>query len=90
MDYPDDLPWIIYWRTRVPLQSLPRRVVTSISTSGVTDANIVRPQIPYGASGWRLRDDQPWQPMDSLPKHWLPFLDRERGTALDPRPKLEK
>jgi hypothetical protein len=74
---PDSLPWMIEWRVgKVVLTSLPRRAVESISSSGDTNADIVRPQIPMGCTGWRLPDEPEWRKMGELPKEWMPFLNR--------------
>jgi hypothetical protein len=93
MTLPDDLPHVIDWRMKsraVVLTSLPRRPVEHTSSNGQTNAAVVRPTIPVGADGWRVRDGDPWRPLDQLPPHWLPFLNRARGTSHDPRAKLDK
>lgn len=95
MTFPDDLPWMVEWRMNGPgerpcvLSSLPRRPVTAQGTSGKTDACIVRPQFPAGANAWRLPGRE-WQSLAAIPKHWMPFLDRKRESALDFRPKNEE
>lgn len=91
--FPDDLPEILFYqlgtaRHPVSQPTLPRRPVRYISSSGLTDSAIVCPRIPYGAQGWRVDPEDAWQPLDTIPKHWLPYLNRERGTQMDPRPKL--
>jgi hypothetical protein len=82
---PDDLPSIIFWRlqavlkshtTIIVLTSLPRRKVESIASSGATNAPIVRPNIPLCADAWRIDSYADWQPLATIPKHWLPFLQR--------------
>ncbi len=89
---PADLPPIVYWRmaSRIALTSLPHEPVRYISTSGNTNANIVRPQVPFGATGWRTRDDEPWKPLAEIPPEWLPFFDRPRPSEMDPRPPIGK
>ena len=84
MPYPDDLPWWIDYRMPAgpPLPTLPRRLVESVSSSGATNANVVRPHIPVGATAWReVRDGivGPWRPLAEIPLVWLPFLER-KGT----------
>jgi hypothetical protein len=87
MNLPDDLPFMIdYLVGKVVLTTLPRRPVSPISTSGDTDAKIVRPQIPYGTTAWRRTGETVWRSLSAIPKHWLPFLDRQRGTEWDCRP----
>jgi len=91
--FPDDLPEILFYRLGtathpVSLPTLPRRPVRYVSSNGQTDAAIVCPRIPYGAQSWRIDPEDEWQPLDTIPKHWLPFLNRERGTEMDPRPKI--
>lgn len=88
MTFPDDLPWVIFYRCGSTSRiGLPRRPVHYVGTSGNTDARDVCPQIPYGCTGWKINQYHPWRPLTELPKHWLPFLDRERGSEMDPRPK---
>lgn|SRR5262245_20301956 len=85
---PDDLPEIIYWQLDFAvLTSLPRTPVQYVGSGGATNAAIVRPHIPYGTRAWRESEDGPWRPLKHLPPHWLPFLNRKRGTEMDPRPK---
>lgn len=84
---PDDLPWTIYWRVgKVVLVSLPRKAVSFVSTSGCTNAANVRPNIPHGADAWRIAGCS-WRPIPDIPARWMSFLERERGTEHDPRPK---
>ncbi len=100
MTFPDDLPSVLVYLlgiypdrtgqnggrpTEIVLATYPRRPVVSISTSGNTDASTVRPTIPYGCKGWRVLGETAWKPLKDLPRPWMPFLMRERGTAHDPR-----
>lgn len=88
MIYPADLPNVIEYRCGKTVRiSLPRQPVKYISTSGNTNAAQICPMIPYGCDGWRLSADKDWRPLKTIPAHWMPFLNRERGTELDPRPK---
>ncbi len=90
MTFPPDLPWIVEYRVGCTVRgALPRRRVESISSSGETNARIVCPTIPYGADAWRVAGGD-WQPLESIPEAWRPFLMRQRGTLMDPRPPLEK
>lgn len=41
--------------------------------------------IPYGCTGWREGGTKAWRPLSEIPKHWLPFLNRERETEMDSR-----
>jgi hypothetical protein len=85
---PDDLPGIIYWQLDYAvLTSLPRTPVRFVGSGGATNAAIVRPCIPFGTRAWRTQPDNPWLPLDDLPTHWLPFLNRKRETEMDPRPE---
>lgn len=95
--FPDDLPLVIEYRlgpvsdaagneVYISKCTYPFRSVSYISTSGKTDACMVCPRIPYGASGWRPLRQGEFRPMKDIPKHWLPFLQRERQTEMDPRP----
>jgi hypothetical protein len=89
MTYPPDLPWMLEYRVGATvIMTLPRRPVFFISSSGATDAAIVHPQIPYGCTGWRRVGEEAWRALETLPDHWRPFLQRERGTELDPRHKI--
>lgn len=87
MEFPEDLPGIIeyHMRSGVILHALPRRPVETVSTSGKTTASYVRPTIPLGCDGWRLVAEEAWRPLSDLPMAWRPFLDRKRGTPMDPR-----
>jgi len=77
-EMPESLPWIIWYQVgQVLLASLPRREVRSIGSSGCTDAVIVRPWIPAGATGWRADQHSPFRPMSELPAEWMPWLDRQ-------------
>ena len=90
MEYPADLPEIIQYRTgKITRTSLCRRPVRYIGTSGCTDAALVCPRIPIGADAWRVQSSDQWRPLSELPEAWLPFLNRERGTEMDPRPKVK-
>jgi len=96
MTFPDDLPLVVVYRlgsypdrdrklAPITKCTYPRRPVVSISTSGNTDAAMICPRIPHGCTGWRLLTDaeDDWKPVEALPPHWLPFLNRERGTFMD-------
>jgi hypothetical protein len=84
---PDDLPGIIYWQLDFAvLTSLPRTPVRYVGSGGATNAAIVRPCIPIGTKAWSQSADGPWRHLQELPSHWMPFLNRERGTEMDPRP----
>ena len=86
MNFPPDLPEIIEYATGpVSRYALPRKPVEFVSSSGKTTAAQVCPQIPYGASAWRLTCNHEWRPLSELPKHWLPFLQRARPSVMDPR-----
>lgn len=96
MTLPDDLPHVIEWRmsyseryqTDIILTSLPRRPVRMIGSGGKTDAAIVRPQIPYGARGWRLIGEGEWRRLRDIPAHWMPFVNRDRPSEMDFRPRF--
>lgn len=90
MTLPDDLPGMIEYKVgTMTLTTLPRRPVQSVGTSGDTDADIVRPMIPYGCTGWRLPQEPDWNPLSSIPAHWMPFLNRKRPSEIDMRDSLE-
>ncbi len=77
MTYPDDLPYMLEYRCgSVVLTTLPRTPVVNISTSGDTNAKIVKPNIPYGVTGWRRCGEMEWRPLSELPAEWMPFLNR--------------
>lgn len=83
IEFPADLPWLIFWKCgNTDRPALPRRPVSNVSTSGVTDADEVCPQIPYGATAWRLPGGT-WQPIETIPAAWLPFLNRQRPGPMD-------
>lgn len=84
MTFPDDLPSLIEYRTGDQvLRTFPHRPVEAISSSGDTNAKWIRPQIPIGATGWRLAHETEWRPMKAIPASWLPFLNRPKGSAMD-------
>lgn len=86
---PDGLPWIIFYRLGDLVKSaLPRTPVMFVGSNGGTNAAIVCPQIPSGATGWQLAGETLWKPLRDLPPEWLPFLNRRRGTRHDPRRRL--
>lgn len=94
MDYPDDLPSLIEYSlgqmadgTPKILVAMPRRPIEMRGSSGKHNADIVHPQIPVGTLGWRPMGDTQWYSLESIPEHWLPFLQRERPGPLDPRPR---
>jgi hypothetical protein len=90
MNFPDDLPWMIEYQVgTVVLTTLPRRPVSFRGSSGTTDANVIHPRIPVGCTAWRPAGEMAWRPLLEIPRHWLPFLQRERGTPMDPRPKQD-
>jgi hypothetical protein len=97
MEFPSDLPHVLHYRLpskyRVPgtydcgvtvRVTMPRRAVRFISTSGVSNAPETCPTIPPGADAWRLAGGD-WQPMSAIPPEWMPFLERRRGSEMDPR-----
>lgn len=85
--FPPGLPSILeYCCGPVVLYALPRTPVEFVSSSGKTTAALVKPTIPTGATGWRLSRQTEWRPLSELPTSWLPFLNRRRGTVMDPRP----
>lgn len=91
---PADLPGMLEYRCPtslgpVVITTLPRRPVESISSSGKTTAVTLHPNIPLGADGWRLATENEWHPMAELPRHWLPYLERQRGTVMDPRSRVD-
>lgn len=87
MDLPDDLPTILFYRVgKTCKPCLPRRPVQAVKAGGRTNAPVVCPQIPLGTTGWMLATDTDWRPLSDLPKHWLPFLNRERLSPMDFRP----
>jgi hypothetical protein len=89
MIYPDDLPHMLEYRLEYAVvTTLCRTPVRSISTSGDTNARIVKPRIPLGCTGWRKVGETTWRPLDTIPPNWMPFLNRERPSEMDPRPKL--
>lgn len=89
MEFPESLPSILQYQmsSGVTLYALPRRPVETVSSSGKTTASYVNPVVPHGAVAWRLVAEDEWHPLSELPEAWLPFLQRERGTVHDPRPK---
>ncbi len=90
MKFPDDLPELVEYRIGVTVRgTLCRRPVRFIGSNGATDSPQVCPQIPIGTDAWRLPGGD-WKPLEAIPKHWMPFLDRERGTEMDPRDKRRK
>src|ERR1700733_13759904 len=62
---------------RNTLWSLPRKSLQSISSSGVTNAPIVKHYIPDGADAWRLSPDEDWKPMSNFPEEWKQYLERK-------------
>lgn len=87
MQFPDGLPAILFYCCGPVIRvAMPRTPVEFISSSGKTTAPYVCPTIPIGASGWRLADREEWRPLCELPPPWLPFLNRQRGSVMDPRP----
>lgn len=92
MKFPVDLPWIVEYRCGKTVRAtLCRHPVAFIGSNGATDSPQVCPQIPLGCDGWRLVGESDWKPLEDIPAHWKPFLERERGTEMDPRrkPKCE-
>jgi hypothetical protein len=88
LTFPEDLPWMIEYRVGSTVRiTLPRVPVHYVSSSGSTDAAIVCPRIPLGCTGWRRAGELAWRSLKDVPRAWMPFLDRERGTEMDPRPK---
>ena len=91
MDFPDDLPGMLEYRmtSGIVLTALPRRPVETVGSSGRNTAPIVKPTIPHGANAWRRATETEWRPLSTLPAAWLPFLNRQRGTVMDPRPRVD-
>ena len=92
MNCPDDLPHVLYYRMRterVILTALPRKPVRPRGTNGESDAALVRPRIPYGATAWST-DVITWRPLAELPKHWLPFVDSPYRCEKDYRDPPER
>ena len=88
MNFPDDLPFILEYRCGKTVRiTLPRRPVSFVSTSGKSDAPLVCPQIPLGCSGWRRAGESEWRLMKDLPQAWMPLLERQRPSVMDPRTK---
>lgn len=92
MVFPPDLPGIIAYRMGPPgaprpivQYALPRRKVEYHGSSGKTNSTEVCPRIPRGAQAWQLVTEAEWRPMDTIPLSWLPFLNRERPSEMDPR-----
>lgn len=91
MDFPADLPGILHYRVGATVRAtLPRTPVVYVSSSGSTNAATVCPCIPLGATGWRLAGEREWKPLSALPAAWMPFLNRARGSAMDPRPAMKE
>lgn len=85
---PYSLPEIIYYRCgNVILTALPRTPVAFKGSSGATNAAIVKPRIPLGVTHFGATIDgvRKWRPISEIPKEWLPFVQRNRRTAMDPR-----
>jgi hypothetical protein len=86
MEIPDTLPAIIEYRVgSVVLIALPRRPVRSRGSSSATDAATIMPRVPLGTEAWRLPGGD-WRPLSDVPVSWRPFLNRDRPSAMDPRP----
>ena len=88
--FPDDLPGILHYRVGKTIRiALPRTPVAYHGSSVATNATQVCPQVPLGCSGWQLVTDPKgfWRELSELPPAWMPFLNRERGTVMDPRHK---
>jgi hypothetical protein len=96
VEFPADLPEILCYRLgtyhgqEVILKQLPRTPVHYVGTSGCTNAAQVCPRIPHGATGWKHAGEEGWRELCTLPRHWFPFINRERGTEMDPRPGLKR
>jgi hypothetical protein len=65
--------------------TLCRQPVRFVGSSGTTNAATICPRIPSGCDGWRRAGENDWRELKTIPPHWMPFLNRERGTELDPR-----
>jgi hypothetical protein len=90
MTFPADLPGIIEYRNSVGIiRQLPRTKAESVGGNGNTNANVIHPTIPPGVTAWRVPPSIDWLPLDQLPPHWMPFLNRRRGSAMDPRPPIK-
>lgn len=90
MKFPDDLPDIIAYRMGPPgdprpivQYALPRTKIEALGSSGKTNAAEVCPMIPYGAQAWQRVTETEWRPLDTIPKAWLPFLNRSRPSEMD-------
>lgn len=91
MIFPNDLPGILHYRVgNTVIVTLPRKPVQFVGSGGSTTAATVCPRIPYGCSGWRRVSETEWRGIDTLPVAWLPYLNRERGSEMDPRTKETK
>jgi hypothetical protein len=69
MKPPDDLPNILYYKCgSTVLVALPLHPKNRC------------PRIPVGATGWKLAKElengTEWHPLETLPQHWMPFLER--------------
>lgn len=84
IDFPPTLPGILDYlmASGIVIYALPRRPVMAKGGNGATDAHDVTPRIPCGAVAWRLHDETDWRPMNTLPKQWLPYLNRTKGSPL--------
>jgi hypothetical protein len=88
---PDDLPCIIEYRCGCTVRlALPRMPVEAQGSSGKTNQANVCPQIPVGADAWRKVTEAAWRPLHTIPRHWMPFLDRARPGPMDQRKPVQE
>jgi hypothetical protein len=75
---PDTLPRVIFYRlsSGVILTALPHRDVESISSSGATNAAVVRPRLPPAPFEWSDDVQGPWKPHTAIPAEWMRFVNR--------------
>jgi hypothetical protein len=97
-EFPPDLPHVLHYRLPSAVRckgamydsgitvrvALPRTSVQFLGSSGISNAQQVCPTIPPGADAWRVPGGD-WQPMNTIPLAWKPFLERQRGSEMDPR-----
>jgi hypothetical protein len=90
---PDGLPTMIYWRLRTPgvvLTSVFDKAIADLAESRDHDGNMANHTVcrryrPWGATGWRTRPSEPWQPMETCPVPATVKDDRQGGVAGKPQ-----
>jgi hypothetical protein len=88
VQFPPTLPHCLeYLCGSVIRTTLCRTPVSYIGTSGKSNAAIVCPRIPIGATRWRRVGETQWHKWSEVPEEWRPFLQRKRNTVMDPRPE---